>query len=158
VGIAPLLIYESATNTTNTSQKLRIYKNMVDLIYKDLSYVLNGIFFEAYNYLGKGHKEKAYCDIIIQLLKESGMTFVYQYKIPIMYHNREASKRYFDFFIDNKIVVETKVGNKPSGKDFEQIKEYLRLSGLELGLLVMFRDSDVKIFRVLNPDKKNDSA
>lgn len=123
---------------------------MSKLIYKDLSYVVNGILFETHNQIGFGYREKVYCQAIIELLKEKDINFIYQYKIPLFFYNKEIGKRYMDFLIDDKIVVEIKVRNKIRTREFNQLKEYLRFSGYKLGLLVVFEEEGVKIYRVLN--------
>jgi len=123
---------------------------MTKIIYKDLGYILNGIFFEVYNQLGYGHREKAYCQAIIECLKRDNINFIYQFKIPLIFYKKEIGKRYLDFLIDDKIVIEVKTGNKATDKEFRQIKEYIKLTNYKLGLLVVFREKEVKIYRVLN--------
>ncbi|HUT22074.1 MAG TPA: GxxExxY protein [Candidatus Bipolaricaulota bacterium] len=122
---------------------------MTEILYKDLSYVLNGIFFDVYNTIGYGKREKAYCQAIIKALYNNKIKFLYQFKVPLIYHEHKIGNRYADFFIDDKIIVEIKVG-KTTSSDFNQIKEYLNVSGLKLGLLVAFKKEEVKIYRVLN--------
>lgn len=39
---------------------------MTEIIYKDLCYVLNGIFYNVQKTLGPGKREKAYCQAIIK--------------------------------------------------------------------------------------------
>lgn len=87
---------------------------------------------------------------IIKLLQENKINFKYQLQIPVKIRNTIVCKRYLDFLIDDKVIVEVKVGNRSSGRDFNQIKEYLTISGYKLGLLVLFRDKDVKIYRIAN--------
>lgn len=126
---------------------------MTEIKYKELGYALNGIFFKVQNNLGAGHREKFYCQAIIQCLKDAKMPFVYQHKVNLEIEDKIFGRRFFDFLIDDKIVVEIKVGNKIPPANFAQIKEYLRISGYQLGLLVVFRSEDVKIYRVLNIDQ-----
>ena len=60
--------------------------------------------------------------------------------------------RYFlDFVIDDKIVIELKVGDRLKKQDFDQIKQYLAKTGLKLGLLARFGKNGVTIHRVLKP-------
>ncbi len=123
---------------------------MTKYIYENLTYDLIGIFYEVYNCLGHGYKERTYCNAIMKLLRKNNLDFAYQFKVPVKIRDEIVCKRYLDFLIDDKVIVEIKVGNKSSGRDFKQIKEYLNLSGYKLGLLVLFRDKDVKIYRIAN--------
>jgi len=122
---------------------------MTEIIYKDLCYVLNGIFFDVQNTVGYGMREKAYCQAIQKALDNNKIQYFYQYKTPLTYHEHIVGKRYFDFLIENKIIIEVKVG-KTTSSDFNQIKEYLNISNLKLGLLVVFQKEEVKIYRVVN--------
>jgi len=123
---------------------------MGKLIYGDLSYVLNGVFFEVHNQLGFGHREKVYCQAIIQSLKRNKLNFIYQFKIPLFFHNGQIGNRFMDFLVESKIVVEVKAKKRALSTDFKQIHEYLKFSGYKLGLLVIFKDEEVKIYRILN--------
>lgn len=96
---------------------------MPKLIYEELTYNLNGIFFEVQNCLGHGYKEKTYCDAIMKLLEKEKIEYVYQLKVPVKIRDEIICKRYLDFLIGGKVVVEVKVANKVSGRDFKQIKE-----------------------------------
>ena len=127
---------------------------MGELLYKDLCYVLNGIFYKVFNNLGPGYRERFYCQAIKRLLKRDNIKFVYQHKVPLNLYEENVTKRYFDFLIDDKVIVEIKVGSRAYGGDFDQIKEYLAASTYKLGLLVVFRKEDVKSYRVLNPNNK----
>ena len=61
-----------------------------------------------------------------------------------------ALNNYFDFLIDDKIIVEIKQGNHFSKGHFEQITRYLKVSDLKLGLLINFSSTGVQVKRILN--------
>ena len=44
---------------------------MADIIYKELSYKLNGLCFEVHNELGKSRSEQSYADALEVKLKEA---------------------------------------------------------------------------------------
>lgn len=71
--------------------------------------------------------------------------------VPIEVEGKIVGRYFLDFVIEDKIVLELKVGEKISKRDFDQIKQYLMRSRLRLGLLVRFGRNGVKIYRVLNP-------
>jgi len=123
---------------------------MGELYYKDLSYKISGLLFDVYNYLGPKLKEETYCKYLQDLLKENNVDHQYQYYLKLNNNKNFVGKRYLDFLIEDKIVVEMKVGKRFFGKDFAQVKEYLELCDMRLGLLVLFNYDGVKIHRVLN--------
>lgn len=55
---------------------------MTEIIYKDLSYDLNGIFYSVHNKLGKFCNHNQYCEAIEILLKEKGINHKRETKIP----------------------------------------------------------------------------
>jgi GxxExxY protein len=125
-------------------------KFMEELIYGDLSYRLNGAFFDVYRYLGSGYKEKTYCKAIKEAFIKEKVFFKEQFKAPLFYHEKIIAHRYFDFLVEDKIIIEVKVGQVVNDRDFLQLKEYLKMSGLKLGIIVLFSKDGAKPYRVLN--------
>lgn len=62
---------------------------MAEIIYKDLSYKLNGIFYNIHNKLGKFCDHNQYCDAIEILLKEKGIDYKREVKIPIEFRSKD---------------------------------------------------------------------
>ena len=57
---------------------------------------------------------------------------------------------YFDFLIENKIVLELKARNYFSRKDIDQLFSYLKSKDMKLGIIAHFTKSGVKFKRVVN--------
>jgi len=57
---------------------------------------------------------------------------------------------FYDFIIDDKIVLEIKRGNHFCKRDFDQVIGYLKASGLKLGILAIFSPTGLRFKRVLN--------
>lgn len=70
------------------------------------------------------------------------------YKITL--HNAEIALRYIDLLVEDKIVLELKVGNYFSRNNTQQIKEYLKITNKRLGIIANFTTKDVKTMRILN--------
>ena len=72
----------------------------------------------------------------------------------IMKSDSKFIGRYFmDFVVEDKIVLELKVGERLYKKDYDQIKYYLFRTGLDLGLLARFGRNGVRVERVLRPEQ-----
>jgi GxxExxY protein len=121
-----------------------------DLIYPELSYTIIGILFEVYNNFGPGHKEKYYQKAVAASLKEAGLSFKEQVYSPIIFKERNIGKYYLDFLIENKIVLETKSGEKFLKQNISQIYSYLKIENLKLGILANFTKEGLKFKRILN--------
>jgi len=120
------------------------------VIYPDLSYKIVGCAYEVYNSLGKGFPEKYYQKALSLEFRSKELSFKEQVYHPLEFKNEIIGKNYFDFLIDDKIVVEIKQGSHFSKSHFEQIVRYLKISNLKLGLLINFSGESVQVKRVLN--------
>jgi len=138
--------YERSTNIRNRMTKVR----RKDLIYPELCYQIIGILFEIWTELGHGHKEKIYQKAITKELKNLGLKFKEQLPTKICYKDEPVGIYYFDFLVENKIVLEIKVRNYFSTKDIKQLYSYLRAKKLKLGIIAHFTRTGVKFKRVIN--------
>jgi len=120
------------------------------VIFKELSYEIVGILFEVYNELGYGYKEKYYERAVAQCLTERKIPFKEQAPYVVKFKDKIIGRNYLDFLVDNKIVLELKKGNHFSKKYMNQVKDYLKVTGLKLAILANFTSTGVKTFRVLN--------
>ncbi|MBI5220427.1 MAG: GxxExxY protein [Candidatus Liptonbacteria bacterium] len=121
-----------------------------DLIYPELCYQVIGAQFEAWNHVGPGHKEKFYQKAVAQELSGAGLVFKTELPVKINYKGKTIGTYFFDFLIENKIVLETKVRNYFSKRDIDQLYAYLRAKNLKLGIIVHFTKTGVKFKRVVN--------
>ena len=115
-----------------------------------MSYSIVGCAFEVYNELGSGFPEKYYQKALAIELKTKQIIFTEQVYFPLEFKNELIGKNYFDFLIDDKIVVELKRGNHFSKSHFDQILRYLKVSNKKLGLLINFASEGVQVKRILN--------
>lgn len=125
------------------------------VIYKELSYQLVGILFEVHNDLGYGYQEKYYERAIAHSLVLNKIRFKEQVPYRIVFKEKEIGKYYLDFLIEDKIILEIKKGDHFPKKNIEQVKGYLRVTGLELAILANFTSTGVKFLRVLNSKQYN---
>ena len=68
----------------------------------------------------------------------------------VRYKDKFIGIYYFDFLIENKIVLELKVRNYFSRKDINQLFSYLKSKDMKLGIIAHFTKSGVKFKRVVN--------
>ncbi|MCL5410818.1 MAG: GxxExxY protein [Patescibacteria group bacterium] len=123
---------------------------MSELIYKELSYKLVGFVYQIENELGYGHNEKLYGDALEELLKEKKINFQREVYCPIYFKDKLIGKRYIDFVIDNKVIIELKTGTFQFKKVFSQIVQYLKIKDVQLGIIFRFTKEGVQTRRVLN--------
>lgn len=140
---AKLLRDSKIPNVSEFSEKEKIVE-------KELSYILNGIFFEIQKELGRFCQEKQYSDLLEQKLKKNNLNF--QREQPIKINGKKSN--FADFIVENKIIIELKVKPFIEKNDYYQISRYLEIKNIELGLIVNFRQKYLKPKRILNPKFK----
>lgn len=121
-----------------------------DILYPELSYKIIGCAFDVYNELGAGHHEKYYQRALSEALRDVKVNFVEQLSSPLKYQNKIIGRNYLDFLVEKKIIVEIKKGNRFSKKHIEQVLDYLKLSNLELAILINFANEGVMFKRIIN--------
>jgi GxxExxY protein len=120
------------------------------LIYENLTYLLNGICFEAHNQLGRFSREKQYGDYIQKRLREENLNYNREFAIG-------NTGNTLDFVIENKLILELKAKSFLTKADYYQIQRYLQITGLKLGILVNFRDERLKPRRIIKVNQKQTS-
>ena len=123
---------------------------MKELIYKELSYKLIGFAYQIDNEIGFGQSEKVYSGAFEKLLEKEKIVFKRELYAPINISGELVAKRYFDFLIDGKIVVEIKVGDYSYKKVCTQLFQYLKQENYKLGLIIRFNKNGVTSKRIPN--------
>lgn len=128
------------------------------LIYKELSYKINGLLFKTHNDLGRYKNEKQYADYFENLLIKEGIKYEREVKLNIAFEGERVGRNICDFIIDDKgekIIIELKAVRFLTNEDYFQIKRYLSCSSIELGIIVNFRQKYLEPKRILNSELYN---
>jgi GxxExxY protein len=113
--------------------------SMAELIYKNEVYSIIGAAMEVYNTLGDGFLEPVYQEALEIELEKRQIPFVPQKGITIGYKDVHLKKEYIaDFLAYDKLVVEIKAENSLTERDEAQLLNYLKATGMELGVLINF--------------------
>jgi len=110
-----------------------------DLIFKDESYKIIGACFEVYREKGCGFLEAVYQECMEIELRLQGVPFVPKRPLALEYKKCPLRTKYEpDFICYDKIILELKAVTELTAEHRAQIQNYLRATGLKLGLLVNF--------------------
>ena len=116
---------------------------MTELLYRDEVYAVIGAAMEVYNQLRPGFLEAVYQEALEIELCERGIPFASQNELRVLYKGRPLKKTYTaDIVCYEKIIVELKAIDRLSGKDMAQLLNYLKATGLRLGLLINFGNAE----------------
>lgn len=120
------------------------------ILYKDLSYKLQGLFFDIRNDLGSGHKESIYQKALEKKLVETGIKFIKEPPIKIYSKKGEFLGLYRpDFLLEDKIIVELKAIEHISRQETARVYDYLRNSKYELAYLINFASPQLFIKQLI---------
>ncbi len=121
-----------------------------EIIYKDLSYKINGICFKVHNELGRFCRERQYSDKLEELFKENKIDYKREIRIDKLTESPEGNIA--DFIIKDKIILDVKAKKFITKEDYYQMLRYLKAAKMKLGLIVNFRSTYLKPKRVLNSE------
>jgi GxxExxY protein len=123
----------------------------IDSRYKfsKLTGLIIGASFEIHNELGPGLPEKIYQRCLELELNSKGLSLDREFTVDVYFKGMTVGKRRLDFVIENRVVVELKARHFLHKTDFIQLKNYLKLSKKEIGLLINFGESSLNYRRCI---------
>lgn len=112
---------------------------MVELILKDEVYAVVGAAIEVHRVLGSGFLEPVYQEAMEIEATTRGLPFVSQKVLKIHYKEYVLNKEYIpDLIYFDQIIVELKALDRLSGKEESQLLNYLKATGMKVGVLINF--------------------
>ena len=110
-----------------------------EIIFKEESYKITGACLEVYREKGCGFLEAVYQECVEIELGLQGIPFVAQKPLALDYKTRPLQARYEpDFVCYERIILELKAVPALTDEHRAQTHNYLKASGLRLGLLANF--------------------
>lgn len=111
---------------------------MGELLYKDLSYQIQGSFFEVYKPFGNSFKEKVYHRALVEELERRGLKVESEKRIDIYFKGKKVGTYIPDIIVNNSIIIEIKCKIMLTREDLKQFWNYLKGSKYKVGYLVNF--------------------
>lgn len=108
------------------------------MIYEELTARILSACFQVSNELGAGFLENVYQNALLIALREKGMNAIAQYPFSVTFHNEPVGNYYADFLVDDSVIVEIKAVSILGPEHQAQVINYLKATGIEVGLLVNF--------------------
>jgi len=123
---------------------------MSDIILKDESYKIIGACMEVHRELGFGFKEIIYKDALEIEFKSLEIPYQREKLYKIEYKGKILPRRYpADFVIYDSIILEVKAMPMIINNFVLQTRNYLKASGIRLGIIANFGESSFKSKRVV---------
>ena len=115
----------------------------------DITYAINGAVFEVNSILGPGFLEKVYENALIVELKNRGLKAMNQVPIKVSYKGEVVGDYTADLLVEDQVIVEFKTVESLDRAHEAQLLNYLKATGLHVGLLVNFKHKKADIRRMV---------
>ena len=106
------------------------HSDITEKIIKEAYYV--------YNKLGFGFLEKVYENALVLRLRKMGLLIKAQYPINVKFDGQIIGKYAADILVEDKVIVELKAVKEIRDIHEVQLINYLKATGIEVGLLINF--------------------
>lgn len=123
---------------------------MTEIILKEESYKIIGACMEVHKELGMGFREIVYKDALEMEFKENGIRFRREKQYDIFYKGKKLPRKYYaDFVVFDSIILEVKAAMTIVNPFVYQTINYLKASGMKLGIIVNFGEKSLTYKRVV---------
>ncbi len=94
--------------------------------------------FKVHNAIGCGLLEKVYSNALAWDLEIKRRKILVQQEFKVVYRDKEVGLYFADLIVDEKVIVEVKSVERIDDIHRAQLLNYLRISGVKVGLLINF--------------------
>ena len=115
----------------------------------DITYAIRGAIFEVNRVLGPGFLEKVYENALSIELTNRGLTVEKQVPIKVVYKENPVGDYIADMLVEKKVIIEVKTVGKLDKIHEAQLLNYLKATGIHLGLLVNFKHPKAEVKRMV---------
>jgi len=106
--------------------------------------------FDVCNELGSGFLESVYEKSLLIALRQNGLSAESQVSIDVNFRDQNVGHFVADIIVEKKVLIELKTVDKLVSKHIAQVLNYLKATGIEIGLLINFGNSKLEYRRLNN--------
>jgi len=125
-----------------------------DIIYAELSYLINGFSYKVHNQLGCYKNEKQYADALEHILQENNNSYKREFALPKSFKGEGLRRNIPDFIIEERIILDCKAKRLITKEDYYQMQRYLTSYNKKLGIIINFRQKSLHPKRIINSNFK----
>ncbi len=123
--------------------------NERELILKTEVYAIISCSLEIINGIGHGLHEKPYENSLAVEFRYRGIPFEQQRSFPVVWRDTQVGEFIPDLITYGKIVVDTKTIERITDIERGQMLNYLRITGLPVGLIINFKKPTLEWERII---------
>jgi GxxExxY protein len=114
-------------------------ENLPTLQEEALTFSIRQTAFEAHCYFGSGYLEKVYENSLAHRLRKKGHEVLQQHPLMVSDEDGTVVGEYCaDLLVDGRVIVEIKAVRSLANEHIAQVLNYLKTTGLHVGLLINF--------------------
>jgi len=123
----------------------------------DITYKINGAVFEVNRVLGAGFLEKIYENALLIELRDCDLKAETQIPVKVEYKGHVIGEYFPDILVEKQVILELKAIEQLHKIHEAQLLNYLKATGIKVGLLINFKHPKAEIKRmVMNlPEEHN---
>ncbi|HSS99055.1 MAG TPA: GxxExxY protein [Terriglobales bacterium] len=121
----------------------------MELLHKDLTEQIIGAAFEVHRQLGYGFLEKVYQKALKVELELRALKVDLERRIEVFYKKVNVGHYEADLFVNDVVIVETKIAKEYQRADEAQRLNELKATGIKVGLLINFGRRQVDFKRMV---------
>ena len=126
------------------------FLRLMALLYEDITNKTLAACFEVSKELGAGFLESVYHNALVFALRERGLNLEREYPLAVSFHGQIVGQFYADILVEGKVILEVKTVSELTNVHKAQVINYLKATGIEVGLLVNFGNSKLEYRRFNN--------
>lgn len=124
-----------------------------DLVHKELSAKIIGAAMTVLNDLKPGLDEKLYENALVIELRQRGHVVEQQRQFPVHYKGQLIGTLVPDLIVDQAVIADPKVVSAFNDAHVAQMTGYLAITGLELAILLNFKNAKLEWKRVVRTNR-----
>jgi len=124
------------------------------LLHEQVTARILATFFDVYNELGHSFLEKVFHEALTIALTDSGLQVARARRFEVWFRGRVIGQFIPDMIVNERVLVEIKSERALNRSDEAQLLNYLRVTPIEVGLLLNFGPKPEYTRRILTNDRK----
>jgi GxxExxY protein len=123
------------------------------VLHEEITQEIIGAAMELLNKLKPDLDEKLYENALVIELRARGHVVEQQKQYPVHYREQLIGVLIPDLIVDSKVIVDAKVVTAFNESHIAEMLGYLNITGLEVAILLSFKESKLRWKRILNSPK-----
>ena len=129
----------------------------MQMLHEEITSRILGVFYDVYNELGHGFLESVCQVAMVMALTEAGLSVVQNVPFQVWFRGVSIGSFLADMIVNDKVLIEIKSTSALHAWNEAQLLNYLRVSSIEVGLLMNFGPKPEHRRRIFTNDRKRRS-